>query len=95
VGGKRLALVSELLAIRRREIVPRLAGSVFGDAKAHGNGLLTARWRMGDGTTLNLTANLSSADIPRPAPQTPGTPIWGGEAGEHLSPWSVFWRIGG
>jgi maltooligosyltrehalose trehalohydrolase len=50
---------------------------------------------MGDGTTLNLTANLSSADITRPAPQTPGTPIWGGEAGEHLSPWSVFWRIGG
>jgi maltooligosyltrehalose trehalohydrolase len=94
-GDKRLALVRELLAIRRREIVPRLAGAVFGDANAHDNGLLTASWRMGDGTTLNLTANLSSADLTRPAPQTPATPIWGGEAGEHLSPWSVFWRIGG
>jgi maltooligosyltrehalose trehalohydrolase len=94
-GDKRLTLVRELLTTRRREIVPRLAGAVFGDANAHDSGLLTARWRMGDGTTLTLTANLSAADLARPAPQTPGTPIWGGEAGEHLSPWSVFWRIGG
>jgi maltooligosyltrehalose trehalohydrolase len=94
-GAKRLALVRELLAIRKREIVPRLAGAVFGDAKAHDSGLLTAHWRMGDGATLHLSANLSSAGVTRPAPQTPGTPIWGGEAGEHLSPWSVFWHIGG
>ena len=39
---RRLALVQELLAIRRREIVPRLAGAAFGDAHAADNGLLTA-----------------------------------------------------
>jgi maltooligosyltrehalose trehalohydrolase len=94
-GAKRLALVRELLAIRQREIVPRLAGAVFGEAKAHDNGLLTAHWRMGDGATLHLSTNLSSTDATRQAAQAPGTPIWGGEAGEHLPPWSVFWRIGG
>jgi maltooligosyltrehalose trehalohydrolase len=93
-GEKRLALVRELLAIRKREIVPRLAGAAFGDANAHDNGLLTAHWRMGDGTTLHLAANLSPADIARQAPQAPGTPIWGSDAGEHLPPWSVFWRNG-
>jgi len=23
----------------------------------------------------------------------PGLPIWGGESGETISPWSVFWRV--
>ena len=92
-GRQRLALVAELLAIRRREIFPRLAGAVFGDAKAHDNGLTTANWRMGDGATLDLTANLSSSDITRQASQPPGTPIWGGEAGDRLPPWFVFWHI--
>ena len=32
----------ELLAIRQREIIPRLAGAAFGDAQAADNGLLTA-----------------------------------------------------
>jgi maltooligosyltrehalose trehalohydrolase len=94
-GLARLERVRQLLAIRRREIAPRLSGSAFGDAKAHDNGLLTAHWRMGDGTTLRLSANLSSAEIAGQASQTPDAPIWGGEAGERLPPWSVFWRIGG
>ena len=49
---RRLTLVRELLAIRQREIVPRLAGAAFGEAKATDGGLLTAHWRMGDGATL-------------------------------------------
>jgi len=43
---KRLALVRELLSIRAREIVPRLAGARFGDAHAADDGLLTANWRL-------------------------------------------------
>ena len=31
--------------------------------RAADNGLLTAHWRMGDGATLRLTANLSDKDI--------------------------------
>jgi maltooligosyltrehalose trehalohydrolase len=94
-GKKRLALVQGLLATRRREIVPRLAGASFGDAHAADNGLLTAHWRMGDGATLQLAANLSNGEIARKAIAASGTPIWGGESGDLMPRWSVFWRIGG
>ncbi len=94
-GKKRLALVQNLLAIRRREIVPRLAGASFGDAHAADNGLLTAHWRMGDGATLQLAANLSNSEIARKASAASGTSIWGGEPGGLMPPWSVFWRTGG
>jgi maltooligosyltrehalose trehalohydrolase len=94
-GKKRLALVQQLLAIRRREIVPRLAGAAFGDAHAADNGLLTANWRMGGGATLQLTANLSNSEIAHKRSEATGAPIWGGETGDLMPPWSVFWRIGG
>jgi len=92
-GRKRLALVRELLAIRRREIVPRLAGAAFGTAQALENGLLTAHWRMGDGATLQLMANLSDAEIVSPVVKT-GTQIWGGDTGTTMPPWSVRWHLG-
>ena len=92
-GQTRLALVRNLLATRRREIVPRLAGAAFGEAHAADNGLLTASWRMGDGATLRLLANLSPDDITRQRSAMDGTAIWGGEIGEVLPPWSVFWRV--
>ncbi len=92
-GQKRLALVRQLLAIRRRQIVPRLAGAAFGDARAADNGLLTASWRMGDGATLRLAANLSPSEIAHKSGETAGTPIWGGKPGETIPAWSVFWRL--
>jgi maltooligosyltrehalose trehalohydrolase len=94
-GEKRLVLVQQLLATRRHEIVPRLAGAAFGDSQAADNGLLTANWRMGDGATLQLTANLSDHEIAYKRIEASGSPIWGGETGDLLPPWSVFWRIGG
>jgi maltooligosyltrehalose trehalohydrolase len=92
-GRKRLALVRELLAIRRREIIPRLAGAAFGDAQAADSGLLTARWRMGDDATLQLTANLSESRIAS-APGTTGTRIWGNDTGETMPSLSVLWHLG-
>jgi maltooligosyltrehalose trehalohydrolase len=92
-GHKRLALVQDLLAIRRKQIVPRLAGARFGRAHAADNGLLTASWRMGDGATLQLKANLSTSEIVHPI-ETTGTLLWGDQASDRLPPWSVFWRIG-
>jgi maltooligosyltrehalose trehalohydrolase len=94
-GQRRMRLVRELLAIRQREIASRLAGAAFGDSQVEDNGLLTASWRMGDGAWLRLTANLSANEIANTSTQATGTPIWGGEAGERLPPWSVFWHIGG
>jgi maltooligosyltrehalose trehalohydrolase len=93
-GRDRLALVRRLLAVRAQQIVPRLAGSTFGEAKASDQGLLTGSWRMGDGTHLRLTANLSAKDVAIPRREQAGTPIWGGIVGDHMPPWSVCWRIG-
>jgi maltooligosyltrehalose trehalohydrolase len=92
VGRKRLALVRELLAIRRQEIVPRLAGAAFGEAHAADNGLLTAHWRMGDNARLHLLANLSDRAAAHQA-GTAGTLIWGSDITDSISPWSVFWRL--
>ena len=60
VSGARLDRVGRLLDIRRREIVPRLAG-IKGSA---GNVFLSeemgfaVQWRLGDGSTLTIYANL-------------------------------------
>jgi maltooligosyltrehalose trehalohydrolase len=90
---QRLALVQGLLAIRRQQIVPRLAGARFDNSEAAEDGLLTAEWRMGDGATLRLTANLSSGEIAHRSGESTGTAIWGGATGDRLPPWSVFWCL--
>ena len=92
-GRKRLALVRELLTIRAREIVPRLAGARFGDARAADNGLLAADWRLGDGATLRLTANLSNAAITHRTREVAGARIWGNPPGDVIKPWTVFWSL--
>jgi len=86
--------VRELLAIRNREIVPRLAGVRFGSAR-HDGSIITAQWRLGDGSRLALMANLSGevAQAQRLAAETRS--LWGDTATGKLPPWSVSWTIGG
>lgn len=91
---RRLTLVRKLLTIRREQIVPRLAGAAFGEAEATAEGLVTADWRMGDGTKLALLANLSDRDISHAPPEPEGTLIWGSELNESVPRWSVVWRLG-
>jgi len=91
--AERLTLVRNLLAVRKREIMPRLANAAFGGAQAADNGLLTANWRMGDGTSLTLRANLSDHDIADRLRESGGTPIWGGLPGDIMKPWSVVWCL--
>jgi maltooligosyltrehalose trehalohydrolase len=93
-GHDRLKLVRELLAVRRQQIVPRLAGARFGDANVQHDGLLRAHWRMGDGATLRLEANLSDHPLSSSKPMTPGTKLWGGDFPDGMPAWSVVWRIG-
>ena len=57
------------------------------------NNLLTANWRLGDGASLELAANLSNREITGKPRETKGIPIWGGVPGDVISPWSVFWCI--
>src|SRR5262249_7037858 len=44
-GEQRLKFVRDLLAVRRREIVPRLAGTRFGPVQATAAGLVSANWQ--------------------------------------------------
>jgi maltooligosyltrehalose trehalohydrolase len=91
---RRLALVRKLLKVRRQEIVPRLANVAFGEASADESRLLTAHWRIADGTKLSLLANLSDHAIRHTPDKSEGTLIWGSELGDSVPPWTVLWRIG-
>ena len=92
-GKRRQKLVRDLLAVRRRQVVPRLRGAAFGEAHVSDDRVLSANWRMGDGTTLVLLANLSPESVAHDVEQAKGTPIWGGEPGTILPPWSVYLRL--
>ncbi|MCD0505269.1 malto-oligosyltrehalose trehalohydrolase [Bordetella petrii] len=56
-----------LLALRKRMIVPRLAGARAECASAVAPYAVEARWRMNDGSRLVLYANLGADDIHAPA----------------------------
>jgi maltooligosyltrehalose trehalohydrolase len=91
-GRERLALVRELLAIRRRHIMPHLADARFGEARVADDGTVIANWRLGGGAKLSLVANLSNRTIAAQWSEARGIPIWG-EPGDAMTPWSVLWRL--
>jgi malto-oligosyltrehalose trehalohydrolase len=92
-SSKRWALVRELLGIRHRKIIPRLAGARFGAARARDDGLLSANWRLGDGERLILSANLSDQPVTAESSRAEGEPIWGEAPEAVMKPWSVHWRL--
>ncbi|WP_454689995.1 malto-oligosyltrehalose trehalohydrolase [Achromobacter aloeverae] len=57
------AAYAELLALRHREIVPRLDGARAIGAHVLGMRAVVAQWRMGDGAVLSLYANLGGVDL--------------------------------
>jgi len=96
-GRTRLALMRELLAIRRRHIMPRLAGARFGEAHAADDGMLNAHWHLDRGAKLWLTANLSDSTVAGSSNEAQlneaqGAPIWG-KPEDVVKPWSVLWRL--
>jgi maltooligosyltrehalose trehalohydrolase len=70
--AERLALVRELLALRRRHIVPRLRGAKGGGRLEVLNGVLRVEWTLGDGSRLRLLAHFGPAAATLP-------PLAGGE----------------
>ena len=91
---ERLALVRKLLAMRREHVTPRLQNLRRNDAHAEWrDGVILARWRLGDGSRLALVANLGDEPRSRPPEAAHGRAIWGGAPPPELSPWSVFWSI--
>lgn len=96
-----LAFHRELLALRRREIVPRLFGLRGGEARFERleDELLRVEWRLGDGCRLTLIARMAAsaghagnleADgrlLYSTAAQAPARPLgW-------LPPWFVAWYL--
>jgi maltooligosyltrehalose trehalohydrolase len=57
----RLAQVRELLALRRRILVPRLAGALHGGAFEVDGELLRVRWSLADGASWHLVVNFGAA----------------------------------
>jgi maltooligosyltrehalose trehalohydrolase len=66
---ERFALYQRLIALRMKEIVPRLLGTVSLGAEAIGPKAALARWKMGDGSRLTIVTNLGteSASFETPA----------------------------
>lgn len=59
-----LALYRELLALRHREIVPRLAGARALGAEVLGDAAAAGHWALGDGSRLFIALNLGREDVP-------------------------------
>jgi malto-oligosyltrehalose trehalohydrolase len=67
-GPARRALYRQLLALRQSAIVPGLDGASAIEARAIGERAVRASWRLGDGATLTLVANLGRDSVPLSAP---------------------------
>jgi maltooligosyltrehalose trehalohydrolase len=94
-ASARLDLVRGLLRARHDEIVPHLGGATFQSSERRSDdGPLIARWRLANGSALNLVANLADVPKQRPDMGAAGRAIWGGAAPQELAPWSVHWTIG-
>lgn len=63
-------LYQQLLAIRHTQLVPRLPGSRALGAEVLGDKALSARWRLGDGSTLRIDLNLADQAQPAALPAT-------------------------
>ena len=97
----------DLLALRGREIVPRLTGMEGGASfelltGSGSNHCFRVVWRLGDGARLTLTANLGDTEhsIAPPRQEVPGSLLYSepesaarASAEGRLPPWSVAWHL--
>jgi len=91
-----LAHTKQLLAVRMREIAPRLAGAKAGSFKTHGDTGLTVEWPLAGGARLRLAANFGDAPLQAMAPPAGRVIHSEGEAGHNrLGPWSGIWTLEG
>ncbi len=96
-----LDLHRRLLAVRRRELVPRLSGlkGSQSDYQALGERALRAQWRLGDGTQLGVLANLGT-EVLRNVDMPPERRLYAthadllsGDNTRGLPAWSVLWYL--
>ncbi|AZF27070.1 malto-oligosyltrehalose trehalohydrolase [Pseudomonas sp. R2-60-08W] len=88
VENEHAQLYRHLLGLRHQYVVPHLPGSVALGAQVLADSAVTARWRLGDGSVLQIDLNLSAEPIDQLASphvifQTPAEPV------AHLPPLSA------
>lgn len=91
-----LELHRELLGLRQREIIPRLAnaGGYSGRYRTHGASGIAVEWSLGDASILRLRANLGSDAIDAvPPPSGRLLHASPGPGGTGLPAWSVRWYL--
>ena len=85
-----------VLAMRRNEIVPRLAAiQAGGRHEVLGDGAVVVRWSLIGGEALVLAANLAATPAPG-FPAEPAAVLWQeGEADQNgiFGPWTVRWSV--
>ncbi len=62
------AFYRQLLALRHARLVPNLPGSQAVGVEVLGDGVVSARWRLGNGQVLRIDLNLSADECPVKAP---------------------------
>jgi 1,4-alpha-glucan branching enzyme len=93
-----LALHRELLALRQRVIVPRLAGMRAGGAfRVEGTSVLRVEWLMGDASRLHLLANFA-ANASAPVAPPPGSVVYSSASAPDveqagLPAWAVVFAL--
>jgi maltooligosyltrehalose trehalohydrolase len=86
--SERLALIRELLAVRRRWLLPRLQQQRSGGRHRVDGALLQVQWPLGDGAVWRLLANFGDARVPVDLGCEPAYAR--GAAGGQLSPGGVL-----
>jgi 1,4-alpha-glucan branching enzyme/maltooligosyltrehalose trehalohydrolase len=94
-----LAFYTELLALRRREIMPRLTCKVTrrGEPRILGERAVMVQWRVRDGATLTCIANLAPHEASYPEAMPSDRLLFATHelaAGDPMPPWTVAWFIG-
>ena len=89
-----LGYVRELLGLRQREIVPRLAGMPGGQARWEmiGQQVLEVLWPLNDQSLLVLRANLAARPAPGTSAPAKGELLFSSVAiGDVMPAWTVHW----
>jgi len=95
-SSRALTLYRRLIALRQKEIVPRLGGTIghSGQYEILGPKAVQVCWTLGDGSELSLVCNLSNEPLA-------GIDIWGADhlwlegfaTGNTLDAWSAVFRL--
>lgn len=96
-----LSFHKHLLALRKKEIMPRLKGisGHSGSLVGQSGSAFALEWRMGDGSALTLVANMASTPAKSPAAPPGGRLVYATEepadmgSAAPLQPWTVAWFV--